>query len=63
MESLKMIFTERASDYKIVDIIVKMWIAVLLFMFAFGFISIIYGIISGEADVQNATFGVFDYCC
>lgn len=58
-----MIFTERASDYKIVDIIVKMWIAVLLFMFAFGFISIIYGIISGEADVQNATFGVFDYCC
>lgn len=58
-----MIFTERASDYKIVDIIIKMWIAGLLFLFAFGFTAIIYGIISGEADIQNATFGVFDYCC
>jgi hypothetical protein len=63
MESLKSIFTERASDYKIVDIIVKVWIAVLLFFFVLGFVAIIHGIVTGEADIQNATFGVFDYCC
>ena len=56
----KMIFTEKASDYKIVDVILKVWIAGLLGLFVLGMISIIYGIISGEADVQNATFGIFD---
>ena len=60
MEALKMIFTERASDYKVLDIIIKAWIAVLLGMFVIGFTAIMYGIISGEADVQNATFGIFD---
>jgi len=60
MEVLKAIFTEKASDYKVMDIIAKIWIAGLLFMFVLGFVSIIYGIISGEADIQNATFGVFD---
>ena len=60
METLKMIFTEKASDYKIIDIILKVWIAGLLGLFVLGMISIIYGIISGEADIQNATFGIFD---
>jgi len=60
METLKMIFTEKTSDYKLLDIVIKAWIAGLLVLFAVGFVSIIYGIISGEADIQNATFGVFD---
>jgi len=60
METLKMIFTEKASDYKILDIVLKAWIAGLLILFVVGFVSIIYGIISGEADIQNATFGIFD---
>lgn len=60
METLKMIFTEKTSDYKLLDIVIKAWIAGLLVLFTVGFVSIIYGIISGEADIQNATFGVFD---
>jgi hypothetical protein len=60
MEVLKAIFTEKASDYKVMDIIVKIWVAGLLFMLVLGFVAIMYGIISGEADIQNATFGVFD---
>jgi len=29
-------------------------------MFVLGFVAVMYGIISGEADIQNATFGIFD---
>ena len=60
MEVLKAIFTEKASDYKVIDIIAKIWIAGLMVLFVIGFATMMYGIISGEADVQNATFGVFD---
>jgi hypothetical protein len=60
MEIIKMIFTEKASDYKVLDIILKVWIAGLFGLFVLGMISILYGIISGEADIQNATFGIFD---
>ena len=55
-----MIFMERASDYKLVDIILKAWIAGLMILFVVGFAGLIWGIVSGEADIQNATFGIFD---
>jgi len=60
MEVLKAIFTEKASDYKVMDIIAKIWIAGLMVLFVIGFALVMYGIISGEADIENATFGVFD---
>lgn len=60
MEVLKAIFTEKASDYKIMDIIAKIWVAGLMILFVIGFTTMMYAIISGEADIQNATFGVFD---
>ena len=60
METLKTIFTDTMSDYKVVDIVLKVWLAVLLGMFVLGFTALMYGIISGEADIQNATFGIFD---
>jgi ABC-type Fe3+ transport system permease subunit len=55
MNILKEIWTDKLSDYKVMDIIAKIWITVLLFMFLLGFIMVMYGIISGEADIQNAT--------
>ena len=60
MNILKEILTSKLSDYKVMDIIAKIWIIVLLFMFLLGFIIVMYGIISGEADIENATFGIFD---
>lgn len=60
MNILKEIWTGKLSDYKVMDIIAKIWITVLLFMFLLGFIMVMYGIISGEADIKNATFGIFD---
>jgi len=48
---------------KIVAVFFSTWITILLVLFYLGMTSLIYGIISGEADVANATFGIFDYCC
>lgn len=60
METLKMIFMEKASDYWWMDIILKVWIASLLILVVLGFTGLVWGIVSGEADIQNATFGIFD---
>jgi len=60
METLNTIFTEKLSDYKVVDIVLKTWIAGLMTLVVLGFVSLGWGIISGEADIQNATFGIFD---
>jgi len=60
MNILVEIWKDRLHDNMIWNLILKLWITGLLFMFVLGFVSIIYGIISGEADIQNATFGVFD---
>ena len=45
---------------KAVAVFFGSWVAVLMFMFWLGFTVLIYGIVSGEADLANATFGVFD---
>jgi len=60
METLKMIFTEKTSDYKIIDIILKVWIAGLLTMWAIGMVAIISHLIMNPSAMDNATFGIFD---
>jgi len=53
----------RTVNEKIVAVFFSTWITILLVMFYLGMTSLIYGLITGEADVANATFGIFDYCC
>jgi len=60
MEVIKQIFGDKMSDYKVVDIIVKVWLAVLLVMFVLGMVAIITHIIMNPSAVDNATFGIFD---
>ena len=60
MNILVEIWKDRLHDNMIWNLILKLWITGLLFMFVLGFATLIYGFISGEADVQNASFGVFD---
>ena len=48
------------SDYKIVDIILKIWVAGLLSMAVLGLIGVITHIIMNPSAIDNATFGVFD---
>lgn len=54
------IWNEELSDYPVLDYTYKVWIFGLLGMVVLGFASLFYGIISGEADISNATFGIFD---
>ena len=54
------IWKDQLHDNVIWDYILKIWITGLMGMFVFGFSLLMYGIISGEADIENATFGVFD---
>ena len=60
MNILVEIWKDKLSDYVIMDYIAKIWITGLLLLFVVGFATLMYGIISGEADIQNATFGIFD---
>lgn len=54
------IWKDKLSDYVILDYTYKIWITGLLALFVVGFVTLLYGLISGEADVSNATFGIFD---
>lgn len=54
------IWNEELSDYPVLDYTYKVWIFGLLGMVVLGFVALFYGIISGEADISNATFGIFD---
>lgn len=54
-------FTERMSDYKVVDIILKIWTAGLLVLFVLGMSKIIFELITNPSSFENATFGIFDY--
>ena len=63
MNVLTMIWNDRLHDNIVWNFILKVWIFGLFGLFVLGFATLMYGIISGEADIQNATFGVFDYCC
>ena len=58
--TLTEIFRDRMSDYKVVDVIVKVWLAVLLVMFVLGLGTIITHIIMNPSAVDNETFGIFD---
>jgi len=42
------------------DYMMVAWATGLLALFVVGFCGLIYGLFTGQADLQNATFGVFD---
>ena len=54
------IFKDKLSDYIVIDIILKIWLGGLVSLFVVGMVTLIYVIITGQADLQNATFGIFD---
>lgn len=54
------IFTEKTSDYKVIDVILKIWIAGLFTMWVLGMGTLLFHIISDPSVMDNVTFGVFD---
>ena len=55
------IWNDKLSPYPVLDYTLKFVTYGLLALWAVGMSVLLYGLISGEADIQNATFGVFDY--
>ena len=48
------------SDYKIIDIILKVWLVVLVVMWVIGMASLLYHLATDPSSIENATFGIFD---
>ncbi len=55
------IWNDKLSPYPVLDYTLKFVTYGLLALWAVGMSVLLYGLFSGEADIQNATFGVFDY--
>ena len=43
-----------------VDYVMATWVTGLFALAVTGLISLVYGIVTGQADISNATFGIFD---
>lgn len=54
------IFEQPTLLWKIWQTFLFVWVTGLFLLFVVGFITLVYGLLSGEADLNNATFGVFD---
>jgi len=54
------IFTQKMSDYKIVDIILKAWVLGLMGLVVIGMGGLLFHIITNPNVLDNATFGIFD---
>lgn len=57
---MKDIMNFKMSDYKIVDVILKIWLAVLIVMWVIGMASLLYHLATDPSSIENATFGIFD---
>ena len=54
------IFNQKMSDYKIVDVIVKVWLWILIVMFIIGMAALLSHIIANPSSIDNASFGLFE---
>ena len=57
---IKAIFKSRMSDYKVVDVTVKIVLAGLLIMWVLGMAQLLFHLITNPSAMDNATFGIFD---
>ena len=60
MTMIKAIFKSRMSDYKVVDVTVKIVLAGLLIMWVLGMAQLLFHLITNPSAMDNATFGLID---
>ena len=60
IEIYEEIFVQPTLLLKIWQSILFVWITSLFLLFIVGWTTLVVGLITGEADFSNATFGVFD---
>ncbi len=54
------IFKQKMSDYKTIDVILKIWLAGLLIMWVLGMGQLLFHLITNPSAIDNASFGIFD---
>lgn len=54
-------FTIIKSIWKETHPLVAIWIYGLMALFAIGWTGLVIGIITGQIDISNASFGIFDH--
>ena len=54
------IWTDKLSDYIILDYIFKIWVTVLMSLAVIGISFMLFQIITNPSQFDNATFGIFD---
>jgi hypothetical protein len=54
------IWTDKLSDYIILDYILKIWVTVLMSLAVIGISFMLFQIITNPSQFDNATFGIFD---
>jgi hypothetical protein len=57
---IKAIFFSKMSDYKAVDVILKIVLAGLFIMWVLGMGQLLYHLATDPSSIENATFGIFD---
>jgi|TARA_B100001059_G_scaffold225307_1_gene252341 hypothetical protein len=57
---IKAIFFSKMSDYKVVDVILKIVLAGLFIMWVLGMAQLLYHLVTDPSSIENATFGIFD---
>lgn len=57
---IKAIFFSKMSDYKVVDVILKIVLAGLFIMWVLGMAQLLYHLVTDPSSMENATFGIFD---
>jgi hypothetical protein len=57
---IKAIFFSKMSDYKVVDVILKIVLAGLFIMWVLGMAQLLYHLATDPSSIENATFGIFD---
>ena len=60
IEIYEEIFEQPTFLWKIWQTILFVWVTGLFLLFLVGWSTLVVGLITGEADFSNATFGVFD---
>ena len=60
IEIYEEIFEQPTLLWKIWQAFLLVWVSSLFLLFIVGWLTLVIGLITGEADFSNATFGVFD---
>jgi hypothetical protein len=57
LKSLQQLWSDAKTP---TDFIITMWIYLLFVLFTISWTSLVFGIVTGQVDLSNATFGIFD---